>query len=55
MTKAELIEQMKQYPDDTELYAFNGDEGQIVPVTGLLFDPSEHGQPPTLEFCTDEP
>ena len=67
MTKAELIEQMAFYPDDTVLYAFNGDEGEVIPVTGLLYTPPRNPLdtddkripgaylPPTLEFCTDEP
>ena len=55
MSKADLIEQLKQYPDDTEIMAFNGDEGETMPVTGLLYIPGIGGYAGALEFCTDEP
>jgi hypothetical protein len=56
MTIAEFRElaESGKYPDDTILYAFDGDEGESRPVTGLLyFECSIHG--PTLEFQTDIP
>jgi hypothetical protein len=37
--------------DDVDLMAFNGDDGEVVEVTGILYDPSTH----TIEFCTDDP
>ena len=66
MTKKDLVEQLAQYPDDTVLYAFNGDDEMVMPVTGLLYTPPVESldhpragpkvyKPPTLEFCTDEP
>ena len=56
MTISELREQLSQYPDDTVLYAFDGDLEEKMPVTGLLFDPRRGpDEPPTLEFQTDEP
>ena len=67
MTKLDLIEQLAAYPNDTELYAFDGDEGMVMPVTGLLYTPPHNplgtdDKPlqgtycaPMLEFCTDDP
>lgn len=52
MTVSDLIEQLAEYPLETELYAFNGDEMDTMPVTGLLYSP---GMPGRLEFQTDEP
>ena len=56
MTIAEFKEQCEsgKYPLDTVLYAFDPEEGQSVPVTGILYNECAiHG--PTLEFCTDIP
>jgi hypothetical protein len=52
MTKADLVQKMKQYPDNAVLYAFNGDEEEAMPITGFLYD--SEAEPPTLEFMTDE-
>jgi hypothetical protein len=52
MTKLDLLEHLKQYPDDTVLFAFDGDQGETVPVTGLLYIPGAPGQSGALEFCT---
>jgi hypothetical protein len=53
MTKADLVEQLKNFPDNAELYAFDGDEGEMVLVTGLLYYPDSN--PPSIEFHTDDP
>lgn len=57
----ELAESGK-YPDDTVLYAFDGDQGQPMPVTGLLYTPGLESSHPLggtlpgyLEFQTDIP
>lgn len=62
MTKRDLIEQLEQYPDDTVLYAFDGDANEPTPVTGLLYYPGlsasgplDDPEPGRLEFQTDEP
>jgi hypothetical protein len=62
MTARDLIERLEEYPGDTVLYAFNGDEMEMMPVTGLLYTPGLESSHPlglpeagSLEFCTDEP
>ena len=52
MTVNDLQERLEEYPSNALLLAFDGDEGEVLPVTGLLYTP---GEPPTLEFTTDQP
>lgn len=39
MTKAELINALRDVPDDAEVVAFNGDHGGNCPITGILYGP----------------
>jgi hypothetical protein len=50
-TVAELQAQLASYPPYCTVHAFNGDDGCVLPITGLLYDPENS----TIEFCTDEP
>lgn len=54
MTVADLIEQLKTYPGDTVLYAYDGDYERFMPVTGFVYTPRINDINPTIEFSTDE-
>lgn len=49
-TVKQIIEQLKDYPEDTEVIAFDPEFMTAAPVTGYLYDPEKK----TLEICTDD-
>jgi hypothetical protein len=59
MTAKELVERLLEYPDTSVIYAFNGDLGQAMPVTGILYIPGHPGmqafkaQPAQIHLQTD--
>ena len=53
MTVGELKEALNHFPDDTIVIAYNGDDEELVEVTGLLFEFNKLIKKHTLEICTD--
>jgi len=55
MTIKELIERLKEYPEDTIVLAFDGETGEMEDITGFLFQPGDNKQIiSSLEICTDD-
>jgi len=50
MTIKELVERLKEYPEDTEVLTWDPDYGGSLTITGFLY----HEIRKTLEFCTDD-
>ena len=52
MILKDFIEQVKHYPEDTIILAYDPEDEAVIPVTGLLFTPDDKAS--TLEICTDD-
>jgi len=52
MKISRLKEMLDMYPSDTEVYAWDVDIGEWVPITGLLHCPGD--DPPSVYVQTDE-
>lgn len=50
MTIEDLQKQLDNYPTDTIIIAFDPEIDNVIPITGLLYDPNKN----TLELCTDD-
>jgi hypothetical protein len=57
MTIKQLIEQLKEYPENTIVMAYDADSEQMEDITGFLFCPRQNheteGIVDILEICTD--
>lgn len=61
MTIKELIERLREYPEDTIVRIYDGDSEEMEDITGFLYEPigkiyTSEGiiRGPVLEFCSDE-
>lgn len=56
MIVKDLIEALQKYPPETIVYAYDAEDQNLWPISGLLFNPMdpEVGNQPTLELCTDD-
>lgn len=53
MIVKDLIEALQKYPPETIVYAYDAEDQNLWPISGLLFNPMdpEVGNQPTLELC----